>query len=122
MLEIQPGVLGGIPRTWRLRVVDGQVRLEGSPDEGCLWVPYLAIETAKTNTVVPFKFVGPMAEADDKVDTEALGAVLARVNPGRKPRFARCLECGSTTTPAESMYCTSCKGQLTEDPVTETSD
>jgi hypothetical protein len=85
VLEITPGVLGGIPRTWRLRVVDGQVLLEGSPDEGILWMPYLTCPTATVGSVVPFKLVGPLAEPDDKIDTEALGAILARVNPGYKP-------------------------------------
>ena len=85
MLEIRPGVLGGIPRIWRLRVGDTITTLEGSPDEGVSWMPYLSIPMTPVGTTVPFRFVGPLAEADDKVNVQALGTLLASLNPGYKP-------------------------------------
>jgi hypothetical protein len=117
MQVIDQGVLTGLPRRWRLRVVDDMVWLEENHGKG-LWSPVLALSTAPDSTQ-EFQFSGSFVEegTDPEVRPEVLRAKLEKLNPGYKPRFARCLACGSTSTPAESMYCTSCGGQLTEDPV-----
>ncbi len=81
MLEIRPGVFSEIPRFWRLHSMGAEVVLEGSPDGGSTWVPYLSCPASPAHSVVPWKFVGALADegAVPRADTEALKALWSRL-------------------------------------------
>ncbi len=61
MVRIEPGVLGVLPRVWRMRSTEQGVVLEGSLDDGSTWVSYAKCPEEPGSTIV-WELVGPLQD------------------------------------------------------------